>query len=138
MLWRASPRDFRNIPRPAEIPFPIEGAQTYLEEVQTEAWNRFQVSRDQYMISQQQLLNAQQQQVNNINNSFNEEIGDSTPELDGGGSNDEPDEFDEDYDGVSSRGSPRRNDYEGGNTLTSNDWAYLKYRTHLGGPVLNF
>jgi hypothetical protein len=120
--------------RPAAMPFSVTEAEAHFESAGGHVWNKFKTS------SQTQPSTSQ---AGNPNDNMLEAIGENTSDLDRGVSDDELDgdiasNSEVSWYARSPGDSPSQNYDQGGRTLTANDWAFLKYRTYLGGSLSNF
>ncbi|KAG8999211.1 hypothetical protein FRB94_006400 [Tulasnella sp. JGI-2019a] len=126
LLWFAAPGSFRQIARPQSIPFHIDEAGKYFETTEPELWTKLQTTILGDGLTQY-AEGADAVGAVEINIS---ELGQDIPGEGCGVPSDD-----------SSLHSSQEFDVEEGNIgdgrLTSNDRAYLKYHTVLGGPILD-
>jgi hypothetical protein len=132
-LWDATPGNLREMGRPTELlEFQLEGAATYLQTEDAAFWTEFQAKVAQ---APPQLPGG------SSDDSTIEELG-MRPDLDRTGSGEDEFEFPDPPADDGSLLDPDESYLEVENDdrgrFTSNDRAFLKYHTVLGGPILNF
>ncbi|KAG9035627.1 hypothetical protein FRB95_011033 [Tulasnella sp. JGI-2019a] len=126
VLWAASPADFRQLERPQSIEFTLDDAEAYLMTVDPVI--RGEVLQGIGLGQQGEALNSP---VDELEMKLEEYIP---------GEQGTVNDFSDDSSlHVSNEGFGLEEDKVGqGGNLTSNDQAFMKYRTILGGPILNF